>query len=81
MKAEGMKVPAWVDEMLAAGRTSFYAVDDKGVKTYWDPKSKKAVALDEGKRVKSFTLLRADEGRIVMEVLAQRDAHHVRAID
>ena len=26
------------------------------------------------------TLLRADEGRIVMEVLAQRDAHHVRAI-
>ncbi len=65
MKAEGMKVPAWVDEMLAAGRTSFYAVDDKGVKTYWDPKSKKAVALDEGKRVKSFTLLRADKSNIV----------------
>jgi len=26
------------------------------------------------------TLLRADEGRVVMEVLSQRDAHHVRTI-
>ncbi len=65
MKAEGMKVPAWVDEMLASGRTSFYAVDDKGVKTYWDPTAKKAVALNEGKRVKSFNLLRADKSNIV----------------
>jgi len=65
MKAEGFKVPAWVDEMLAAGRTSFYATDDKGVQTYWDPKSKKAVVLDEGQRVSSFNILKADKNNIV----------------
>ena len=65
MKAEGMKVPAWVDEMLAAGRTSFYAVDDKGVQTYWDPRTKKALVLDEGKRVSSFSILKANKNNIV----------------
>jgi 3-hydroxyacyl-CoA dehydrogenase len=35
MKAEGRKVPAWVEAMLAAGRESFYARDPDGVMTYW----------------------------------------------
>jgi 3-hydroxyacyl-CoA dehydrogenase len=65
MKSEGMAVPAWVDEMLAAGRTSFYSVDDRGRKSYWDPKQKKAVVLDEGKRVASFNLLKQDKSRVV----------------
>ncbi len=65
MKKDGMKVPAWVDEMLASGRDSFYAVDDKGVKTYWDLKQKKAVALDEGPKVLSFNLLKANKERVI----------------
>jgi 3-hydroxyacyl-CoA dehydrogenase len=67
MKSEGFAVPGWVDEMLAAGRTSFYAVDDKGTKTFWDPRTKKAVVQDDGARVASFALLKADKGRIVAE--------------
>jgi 3-hydroxyacyl-CoA dehydrogenase len=39
MKAEGYTVPAWVDEMLAAGRKSFYAWED-GRHTYWCPLAK-----------------------------------------
>jgi len=35
MKAEGLEVPAWVTDMLAAGRTSFYARDEAGDLTCW----------------------------------------------
>ena len=39
MKALGIKPAAWVEEMLASGRKSFYGV--KGVKdTYWDIKAR-----------------------------------------
>lgn len=41
MKALGIKVAPWVDEMLAAGRTSFYGQQGK-FDTYWDVKSKSA---------------------------------------
>jgi 3-hydroxyacyl-CoA dehydrogenase len=67
MKSEGFAVPAWVDDMLKGGRASFYVVDDKGTKTFWDPQAKKAVVLDEGPRVASFALLKADKARIVAE--------------
>lgn len=35
MKAEGRTVPAWVEQMLADGRESFYARDDKGHNNHW----------------------------------------------
>jgi 3-hydroxyacyl-CoA dehydrogenase len=35
MKAEGRQVPAWIEQMLAAGRESFYARDAQGNLTYW----------------------------------------------
>ena len=35
MKAEGLTVPAWVEAMLAAGRTSFFARDAAGDLTFW----------------------------------------------
>jgi 3-hydroxyacyl-CoA dehydrogenase len=41
MEAEGWTVPAWVNEMLAAGRKSFYAWED-GRHTYWCPLDKVA---------------------------------------
>jgi 3-hydroxyacyl-CoA dehydrogenase len=34
MKGEGRTVPAWVEQMLAAGRESFYAFEG-GQRTYW----------------------------------------------
>ncbi len=36
MKADGLTVPTWVDDMLASGRESFYARDAQGRPTYWD---------------------------------------------
>ena len=41
MQAENRKVPQWVLDMLASGRTSFYETKD-GVKTYWDALSNEA---------------------------------------
>lgn len=35
MQADGMDVPQWVVDMLAAGRESFYARSDDGTLTYW----------------------------------------------
>ncbi|MFK7930384.1 MAG: 3-hydroxyacyl-CoA dehydrogenase/enoyl-CoA hydratase family protein, partial [Myxococcota bacterium] len=35
MQADGMEVPQWVLDMLAAGRDSFYARTDDGALTYW----------------------------------------------
>ncbi len=67
MKKEGLAVPEWVDKMLAAGRESFYAVDDKGRKSAWDPRANKAVVLDEGPRVMAFSLLKADKTRVVKD--------------
>lgn len=65
---EGHDVPAWVKDMLAAGRESFYAFDEQGRKTYWDPNAKKAVVLDEGERVKTFTMLKRDPSRVVKDL-------------
>jgi len=35
MEAEGLSVPAWVKDMLASGRESFYARDGEGFVTYF----------------------------------------------
>lgn len=66
-KKEGHDVPQWVSDMLAAGRESFYAVEGTQ-KTYWDPKAKKAVVLDEGARVQSFTMLKREKSRVVKDL-------------
>ena len=44
MKAEGKTVPAWVTEMLASGRTSFYDFED-GARTYYDMTAKNFAAV------------------------------------
>lgn len=67
MKREGRAVPKWVEEMLASGRSSFYAVDDKGTKTAWDPRAKKAFVVNEGRKVLSFALLKADAKRVIKD--------------
>jgi len=44
MKAEGAAIPKWVEDLLASGKTSFYA-EDKGRRTYYDWKTKKYVPI------------------------------------
>jgi 3-hydroxyacyl-CoA dehydrogenase len=45
MTNEGLKVPDWVNQMLKAGRKSFYAIEN-GQKTYWDPKAGAAKPIE-----------------------------------
>ncbi len=47
MRAEGRDIPAWIDAMLNAGRETFYARDESGAATYWDPSSRAAVAVEK----------------------------------
>ncbi|MBF0530691.1 MAG: enoyl-CoA hydratase/isomerase family protein [Deltaproteobacteria bacterium] len=46
MEAAGLTVPAWVKDMLAAGKTSFYQTE-KGVKYFFDIAGREYVALKE----------------------------------
>ncbi|GAA4378026.1 3-hydroxyacyl-CoA dehydrogenase/enoyl-CoA hydratase family protein [Hymenobacter koreensis] len=39
-QAEGKQIAPWVTEMLAAGNTSFYKVNEEGVKQFYDVESK-----------------------------------------
>lgn len=50
MKALGLKPAAWVEEMVAAGRESFYGVDGR-FDTYWDIPSKSVKRVPESSRV------------------------------
>ncbi len=63
MKAEGKAVPAWVQEMLAGGRTSFYGFED-GKKTFYDPAAKKPDAVPLSKKA-IFLNLEKQKGNLV----------------
>jgi 3-hydroxyacyl-CoA dehydrogenase len=51
MKKLGKKVPAKIEEMLKNKCTSFYKVDSKGVKSYYDFKKKGYVKLEENPKI------------------------------
>ncbi|HOZ62031.1 MAG TPA: 3-hydroxyacyl-CoA dehydrogenase NAD-binding domain-containing protein [Smithellaceae bacterium] len=51
MKKLGKKVPPKIEEMLKNKCTSFYKVDKKGVKSYYDFKKKGYVKLDENSKI------------------------------
>jgi 3-hydroxyacyl-CoA dehydrogenase len=51
MKKLGKKVPAKIEEMLDKKCTSFYKVDSKGVKSYYDFKKKGYVKMDENPKI------------------------------
>ena len=55
MKEENRKVPAWVDEMLASGRKSFYEIID-GQLTYYCPVQKKVLVQKSGKKTLNLNL-------------------------
>ena len=57
MKELGIKAAPWVAEMVAAGATNFYAIDDK-VDVYWDIPAKKKLAVPKNRRQMSVELLK-----------------------
>ena len=63
MKALGLKVAPWVEQMFASGRTRFYETD--GVHdTYWDIKAKKSVRVPTVKRAVTIELLKRGNKKI-----------------
>jgi 3-hydroxyacyl-CoA dehydrogenase len=63
MKELGLKPAKWVEEMLAAGRESFYAADGTQ-DTAWDISSKKAKAVVENPRTVRVEYLRRGNKRV-----------------
>ncbi len=55
MQSEGKKVPAWVLEMLEAGRETFYCTEN-GVRTYWCPMGKHPVIIEQNPKVLNLVL-------------------------
>lgn len=63
MKELGLKPAAWVEEMLAAGRESFYGVQD-GRDTYWDIPSKSVKQVQENPRTMRVEYLKRGNKKI-----------------
>lgn len=59
MKADGYEIPAWVQQMLDAGRTSFYERGEDGVVTYWSLEGK-AVPVPTSDKIIRISDLKAD---------------------
>jgi 3-hydroxyacyl-CoA dehydrogenase len=63
MKALGIKPAAWVEDMVKAGRTSFYKVEG-GRDTYWDVAGKKAQPVQENARTQRIEYLKRGNKKI-----------------
>jgi 3-hydroxyacyl-CoA dehydrogenase len=68
MKAEGRSVPAWVDAMLASGRTSFYARDADGRATAYSPGRVAPVPRSPGELL--LADVKADGKRVVKRAVS-----------
>ena len=64
MKQEGLAIPEWVDNMLASGRTSFYA-GGAAAPTFYDVKTKTAQAIVGDAKQISLPALKSDPKRLV----------------
>ncbi|HEX8822253.1 MAG TPA: 3-hydroxyacyl-CoA dehydrogenase/enoyl-CoA hydratase family protein [Archangium sp.] len=63
MKELGLKPAAWVEQMLASGRTSFYGVEN-GKDTYWDIPSKSVKVVPENVRTSRVEYLKRGNKKI-----------------
>ena len=63
MKELGFKPAPWVEQMLAAGRGSFYAVAD-GQDTYWDIASRSVKKVEASRRAVRLEVLRRGHRKI-----------------
>jgi 3-hydroxyacyl-CoA dehydrogenase len=64
MKELGLKPAAWVEQMLATGRTSFYGVEG-GRDTYWDIPSRSVKVVPENARTSRVEYLKRGNKKIV----------------
>jgi len=71
MKAAGFKIAPWIDEMLAAGATSFYKVEN-GKRLYYDVTSKSYKAMPGGD---AFIVMKNFAGATVWKNSACRTYH------
>ncbi len=71
MKAAGYKVAAWIDEMIAAGNTTFYKIEN-GKKLCYDVASKTYKAIPGGE---AFIVMRNFENQTVWKNSACRTYH------
>ncbi len=71
MKAAGYKVASWIDEMIAAGNTSFYKIEN-GKKLCYDPASKTYRAIPGGE---AFIVMRNFENQTIWKNSACRTYH------
>ena len=55
MKNEGKAVPKWVDEMLTAGHSTFYKMED-GKHKYYNPTKKNQLAIDFSEKALNLAL-------------------------
>ena len=89
MKTEGRTVPAWVEEMLAAGRETFYARTEDGTLTYWQreggaapvPRSERHLMVADRKvagarvgRNPSASLVDLGDGALLLEFTSKLNA-------
>ncbi|QSQ24449.1 3-hydroxyacyl-CoA dehydrogenase/enoyl-CoA hydratase family protein [Pyxidicoccus parkwayensis] len=63
MKELGLKPAAWVEEMLAKGRTSFYGVEN-GKDTYWDIPTKSVKVVPENARTQRVEYLKRGNKKV-----------------
>ncbi|MFO0415260.1 MAG: 3-hydroxyacyl-CoA dehydrogenase/enoyl-CoA hydratase family protein [Bacteroidota bacterium] len=68
MKKDGFAVPAWIDEMFAAGNTSFYKVEN-GKRLCYDPSSRSYKTLPGSE---SFLIMKHREKQLVWKNSACR---------
>ena len=71
MTADGLAIPQWVSDMLATGRTSFYARDEKGARTYWDPQSGSAKSVGGSSSWLNLSDVKASGGIVAKNASAQ----------
>lgn len=71
MKAAGFKVAPWIDEMIAAGNTSFYKIENNQ-RNYYDPASKTYKPVPGGA---AFIVMRNFENQTVWKNSACRTYH------
>lgn len=63
MKELGLTPAPWVEQMVKAGRTSFYAVEN-GKDTYWDIQKQKAVPVPQSARIARVEYLKRGNKKI-----------------
>ncbi len=64
MKAEGISVPAWVEQMLASGRASFYA-GGPAAPSYFDTRTKAPQPVPQDPRQIRLDALKSEPARVV----------------